>query len=112
MRTKYNARKTTIDGLVFDSMRESQRWCELQILAAAGKIHSIQRQVPFVLHPAFVHDGKREQATRYLADFTYYEGDTMVIEDVKGVRTAVYRIKRKLLLLSLANERNWRFQEV
>ena len=40
-----------------------------------------------------------EQAVNYIADFVYWEGDQMVAEDAKGVRTEGYIIKRKLMLL-------------
>jgi hypothetical protein len=34
----------------------------------------------------------------YIADFTYFEKDgQQVIEDVKGVRTPVYRLKKKII---------------
>ncbi len=93
---KYRNRKTEIDGIVFDSKREAQRYAELQILQRAGKIRDLSMQVEFELIPK--QDGER--ACKYKADFVYHMADTgkMVVEDVKGKRTREYIIKRKLML--------------
>lgn len=116
MRSKYRNRKVKLmDGTVFDSQHEYERWKELLLLQRAGKIHGLMRQVKFELIPAQyesyerysektgkrLQDGQRciEQAVNYIADFVYWEGDQMVVEDAKGVRTEGYIIKRKLMLL-------------
>ena len=93
---KYRNRKTEIDGIVFDSKREAQRYAELQILQRAGKIRDLSMQVEFELIPK--QDGER--ACKYKADFVYHMADNgkMVVEDVKGKRTREYIIKRKLML--------------
>ena len=93
---KYRNRKTEIDGIVFDSKREAQRYAELQLLQRAGKIRDLSMQVEFELIPK--QDGER--ACEYKADFVYHMADTgkMVVEDVKGKRTREYIIKRKLML--------------
>ena len=95
MRNKYGAKKVTAsDGSVFDSKREFNRWCELRLLERAGKITGLRRQVSYELIPK--QDGER--ACSYIADFTYYENGELVVEDCKGHRTEVYRLKKKLLL--------------
>ena len=93
---KYHNRKTEIDGIVFDSKREAQRYAELQLLQRAGKIRDLSMQVEFELIPK--QDGER--ACKYKADFVYHMADNgkMVVEDVKGKRTREYIIKRKLML--------------
>lgn len=93
---KYRNRKTEIDGIVFDSKREAQRYAELQLLQRAGKIRDLSMQVEFELIPK--QDGER--ACKYKADFVYHMADTgkMMVEDVKGKRTREYIIKRKLML--------------
>lgn len=93
---KYRNRKTEIDGIVFDSKREAQRYAELQLLQRAGEIRDLSMQVEFELIPK--QDGER--ACKYKADFVYHMADTgkMVVEDVKGKRTREYIIKRKLML--------------
>lgn len=110
-RSKYHSRKTWAFGIQFDSKREAERFMELKELEAKGKIHDIKMQVKFVLIPAQkepdtvgVKGGKikgrtLERAVHYVADFTYFTKDgTFIVEDVKGVRTPEYIIKRKLLL--------------
>lgn len=115
MWSKYKNRKVTVGGEVFDSQREYSRYRELILLVRAGKIHNLFRQVKFELIPAQyesyerfsdktgkrLKDGKRcvEKAVNYIADFVYWEGDVMVVEDAKGVRTDEYILKRKLMLV-------------
>lgn len=99
--SKYHAKKTTVDGITFDSKKEARRWQELKMLEKAGVISDLQRQVKYELIPAQrdPETGKVvERACTYYADFVYKEGDKKVIEDTKGVRTAEYKIKRKLVL--------------
>lgn len=99
MKRKYGNRKVTVGGETFDSRREYQRWCELKLLEKAGKIHDLFRQVKFELIPAQYENGKCvERAVNYYADFVYWEGDAMVVEDAKGMRTDAYILKRKLML--------------
>lgn len=96
--SKYRARKTEIDGIVFDSAKESRRYAELKLLAAAGEIHSLRLQPRFELEAKRYIDGKLQRAIVYVADFAYKIGTYEIIEDVKGCKTQVYKIKRKLLL--------------
>ncbi len=89
---KYGNKKTVIDGITFDSKKEANRYCELKILLRAGQITDLKLQVPFELCPA----SKGERGIKYIADFVYTEKGKKVVEDVKGKRTDVYIIKRKL----------------
>ena len=97
-KNKYGNTRTEIDGHTFDSKGEANRWAELRMLEKAGVLTGLQRQVRFELLPPFVHDGKKEQGIGYIADFTYTQGGKLVIEDFKGARTEVFKLKRKLLL--------------
>ena len=98
---KYHNRKTTVDGIAFDSKREAIRHQELRLLEKAGEIGNLRRQVKYELIPAQYdrRTGKLlERAVSYVADFVYETDGFTVVEDVKGVRTKEYIIKRKLLL--------------
>ena len=101
---KFGNKKTTDEfGNVYDSQKEYNRYLELCAAERAGLIRNIDRQVPFDLIPRQMEDGKViERALKYYADFVYEEknGDRwrLVVEDVKGVKTDVYKIKRKLML--------------
>ena len=77
----------------FASKREARRAQDLRLLERAGKITKLQTQVKFLLVPKF---GK-ERPMHYIADFVYDEHGIRVVEDCKGCRTDVYRIKRKLM---------------
>lgn len=103
-----------MDGEKFDSQKEYQRYLELVTMVKAGLIHDLYRQVRIELVPAQyktyarysektgkrLKDGRRcvEKAANYIADFVYWEGDKMIVEDVKGVKTPEYILKRKLML--------------
>lgn len=101
--TKYHNKKITFNGEVFDSKKEYRRYTELLLLQKAGKIKGLERQVKFILIPAQRDESKKllERECSYYADFVYTNCQTgqTVVEDTKGVRTAEYIIKRKLMLL-------------
>ena len=102
--SKYGNRKVTTPDGTFDSVKEYSRWQELKLLQRAGEIHDLQRQVPFVLIPKQKdeHGKVVERELKYIADFVYLANDgtgwRRVVEDVKGLKTEVYRIKKKLML--------------
>lgn len=112
MKSKYHARKTIIDGITFDSLKEARRYRELKALEARGMIASLELQKKFVLIPAQRTPdtiGKRggtikgkliEREVAYYADFYYFDAMTQewTVEDTKGMRTPEYIIKRKLML--------------
>lgn len=100
--SKYHAKKTEVDGITFDSKREAERYIYLKGLEAEGEITDLQRQVRFQLIPSQKRpDGKTERACTYIADFVYWQNGQRVVEDVKGVETDTYKIKRKLMLYLL-----------
>lgn len=97
----FNQKLKAPDGQEFDSVKEFHRWGCLRLLERAGKIHQLKRQVKFVLIPAQKDEktGKVvERECSYLADFTYYEDNKYVVEDCKGYKTDIYRLKKKLML--------------
>jgi hypothetical protein len=93
--SKYNNSKTVVDGISFDSQKEAARYQELKLFERAGEVSNIERQVEYQLIPK----QPGERAVKYIADFRYKakEGQT-IVEDVKGYKTEVYKIKRKLML--------------
>jgi hypothetical protein len=116
-KSKYGAKKITRDGITFDSLKEYRRFCELSRLLEAGDIAELRRQVVFPLIPTqreepceFYKRGKNrgepkqgkvlEKEVRYIADFVYRNSLTgeVIVEDVKGVRTKEYILKRKMML--------------
>lgn len=117
-RSKYGAVKTTVDGITFDSAKESRRYQELLNLARVGQVRGLRVQPRYTLC-ALVVDGaelgdvnigaivnRRHPVCEYVADFEYQEPHPefqthwrRVVEDVKSVATRkkeIYRLKRKL----------------
>lgn len=102
-RSKYNARRTTVDNIMFASAKEAQRYQELRTLAVVGEIHHLILQPRYGLyvtpfHRVGVEFGEVIKCGDYVGDFQY---DTVqglrVVEDVKGMKTPVYRLKKKLV---------------
>ena len=88
--TKYKAKKTKVDGITFDSKREAG-YLDLKTLEMHKRIRDLKLQPCF----PFKYDDK--VMFKYYADFEYYENDEYIVEDVKGVKTPVYKLKKKLI---------------
>lgn len=95
---KYGNKKVVYNGIKFDSKKEMDYYIKLKMLEKAGKIKDLRLQVPFVVLETFKLNDKTYKKTKYIADFTYYdkEGKYHVV-DTKGVRTDVYKLKKKLM---------------
>ena len=92
---KYGNKKTTVDGITFDSVKEASRWQELRLMERAGEIVGLVRQQKIELIPKT----KLYQARYYVADFVYFDkkkGRT-IYEDCKGYKTELYKLKKTLL---------------
>ena len=97
--SKYHNQKIEIDGQKFDSKHEANRWIELKYMERVGLITDLYRQFPFKLLPGQRRNGKQvERPIYYYADFVYTQNGELVVEDAKGVKTDVYKIKKKLML--------------
>lgn len=84
---KYNAVKTEVDGITFDSKAEAKRYSELKLMKQAGEIRWFNRQ------PSFLLTG----GIRYRPDFIVCDKDYKLwVEDVKGMSTQVFRMKQKM----------------
>jgi hypothetical protein len=113
---KYNARKVTIGGYTFDSQAEARRYQQLLLLQSAGEIFDLEVHPVFVLLPGFKSGWKMISKLKYEADFRYSEyldppdqqpttkfiprkstrRSKRVVEDVKGAKTAEFKVKEKL----------------
>ena len=101
MGNKYGNRKITAYGETFDSQIEYHRYGVLRLQERVGIISDLKRQVKFVLIPTQRdEEGKLlEKECSYYADFTYKDSEGhLVVEDAKGAKTDVYKIKKKLML--------------
>ena len=114
-RSKYKAVKTTIDGITFDSKKEAKRYTELKLLEKAGHITHLE------LQPEFKITINGAKICTYKADFRYFtvraennersynskgewqtptktgDKEGQIVEDVKGFKTPIYRLKKKLV---------------
>ena len=108
--SKYGNQKITIDNITFDSTGEGLRYKELKLLAKTGQITDLQLQKKFIIVPEIrepdtvgprggVKKGKLIQsAAYYVADFVYYDKNgKLVVEDFKGFKTDLYKLKKKLM---------------
>ena len=94
MAMKYGNKKTLAHGRLFASKREAKRYGELRLLLKAGQILDLQCQ------PVIQCAVNGQHVCNYIADFLYYPakpGSKPVFEDSKGYRTAIYRLKKKLV---------------
>lgn len=96
---KYHNKRPEVDGIKFDSNKEANYYCELKLMQRAKLIAGFDRQVKFELLPGFSRGGKKYQPITYIADFyiQYPDGHYEVV-DVKGYKTQVYLLKKKMLL--------------
>lgn len=89
---KYGAKREEVDGYLFDSKKEAERYRQLKILERCGhiKLLNIKPRFPIVINETLICE--------YEADYSYFDvrkGEA-VIEDCKGCKTPVYKLKKKL----------------
>jgi hypothetical protein len=99
--TKFLAKKTIVNGIKFDSKKESLRYKELLLLQKKGIITDLKLQPRYTLQESFKKNGKTYRKIEYVADFAYYDKELKkeVIEDVKSDFTEkdkVFKLKQKL----------------
>lgn len=111
--TKYNNKRVEVDGVVYDSKREYERWLLLKDAEEQGIITDLQRQVKFELIPAVIEEYVEHLKTKdkirtrvlqrpitYTADACYYKDGEYVVEDLKvspKVKTDKYILKNKMM---------------
>lgn len=88
---KYHNKKVIVDGIEFDSIREGNRYVMLRLMEKAGGISDLKLQQWFIL------EVNGRVVCRYKADFTYLRDGKKIVEDTKGYRTEIYRLKCKLM---------------
>lgn len=101
-RSKYGAVRTTRDGIEFHSAKEAKRYGELKLLQKAGEITGLMLQPRYGLYVRpFMRDSvdfaELISCGDYIGDFQYYRGNEKIVEDVKGMKTPVYRLKKRII---------------
>lgn len=96
-RPKYHNKKVEYDGILFDSIKEKDRYIVLKQAEQDGLISELTLQPRWVLLPAkkerYIEHKKTKDVVkertillpmRYTADFSYSKDGEFVVEDVKG----------------------------
>lgn len=99
-KNKYSNKKTVINNIKFDSKKEANRYSELLLMEKCKMIKNLQLQPKFLLLEGYVHEGKKIRDIHYIADFQYYDNEKKkeIIEDSKGMKTEVYKLKKKIFI--------------
>lgn len=91
-RSKFGSKWTEVDGILFQSAKEADRYRELKLLEFSGQITAL------VLQPSYPLIVNGVKVGKYIADFSYIRNGKVVVEDVKSnpTKTAVYRLKKRM----------------
>jgi hypothetical protein len=95
-KSKYGNNKKEVDGILFDSTKEANRYCVLKVRLKAGEIGLLE------VHKDYILKVEDKRICKYIADFVYVltkTGET-IVEDVKSEATRkakVYRLKKKMM---------------
>ena len=108
--SKYHNKKCISDGHNFASKAEMRRYEELKLLVRAKEISNLELQPKFLLQDSFrMEDGKLIRKLHYVGDFMYTEKDgKVIVEDVKGIETDHYKIKKKLFLYKITVQKAYK----
>lgn len=109
---KYNAKKVEYNGILFDSVKEKDRYLVLKQAQDSGLISGLQRQVAFELIPKVTENVIKHLKTKdkvverfvqsaivYVCDFQYIKDEQVVVEDIKISPKCIpvdYRLKEKM----------------
>ncbi|MFR0822974.1 MAG: DUF1064 domain-containing protein [Clostridia bacterium] len=86
-KSKYRAKKVSVDGHTFDSQKEADYYCELKLKVQGHEINGFCLQPTFILAPGL----------KYKADFIVFHNDNSYdVVDVKGFKTKEYIAKKKV----------------
>ena len=98
IRSKYYSKKVIYDGIKFDSKKEGEYYLKLKMLEKSGLIKNLELQKEYLLQDSFKINNKTRRKITYRADFSYIstEDDKLHVVDVKGFKTDVYLLKKKL----------------
>lgn len=98
IKNKYHNKKILFDGHNFDSIKEKNYYIKLKALEKAGLIRNLELQKEYLLQDSFKLNGTTRRKITYKADFSYIstQDNKIHVIDVKGFKTEVYKLKKKL----------------
>ena len=96
--SKYYSKKVIVDNIKFDSKKEANYYLKLKVLEKSGVIINLELQKEYLLQESFKINKKTRRKITYKADFTYFStlDDKIHVVDVKGFKTEIYKLKKKL----------------
>lgn len=112
--SKYRSKKSFCNQMhKHASKKEATRCDELTMMERGGLISILKQQPRIVLKEKFVYQGKVIKPIIYIADFSYFDSqeEMFVVEDVKGFKTDVYKLKVKLLKFIMRDRDDFLFVE-
>lgn len=99
---KFGAEQTSVDGVVFSSRLEAERYVVLTHAQRKNLISGLKLQPQFEVQRAFRYKNRHIRPVLTVMDFQYevYVDGTrhIVVEDTKGFDNPLSRLKRKLFL--------------
>ena len=94
---RIQARKTLVDGILFDSLSESKFYNILLKKQQEGAIKGFSMQPEFRLIPDFLYQGEEVRGAIYTSDFKILHNDlTEEIIEIKGYADDLYNYRIKL----------------
>jgi len=96
--TARGVQRRTVDGHVFDSLLERDRYLVLRAFQQAGAISGLELQPTYELQPAYRRNGRTTRAITYTPDFSYRRAGQWVVEDAKGRNTQASRLRQKMFV--------------
>ena len=94
--SKYHAKKAVYNGIKFDSKKEMNYFIKLKALESNKTIWNLELQKKYELQPKYKINNRTVRSIYYTADFVYEDSDGIHVVDVKGYKTDVYKLKKKL----------------
>ena len=96
-KSKYLNKRKLINGIVFASQKEANRYLQLKDWQDEGIISNLRTQVKYELQPKYRIGIKPIRSITYIADFVYNDRNgNEIVEDVKGFKTEIYKLKKKM----------------
>ena len=89
---KFSAQKTEIDGITFASKAEANRYAQLKLMERAKAIYDVKVQ------PAYLLRVNGTAIGTYRPDFSYQDGERIVVEDVKGIITPEASLRMRVFM--------------
>lgn len=78
------AKKKKVDGIMFDSIGESQLYEHLLERQMNGEISKLECQPQFTLLDSFKVRDRTVRGSKYTSDFRYIEDGQVIVEEFKG----------------------------